>query len=251
MNKLHPDSIVDVVFEARFEHDDDPDLIIGKIRDKISSVKNAKPERLPSTTDLPHSIRIQHESLKYLPSFRFRPQGKFCSVRIGGNSISIAVTGQGNYPGGDILIAEIAEVFEEFLNALSNSIQITRLGLRYTNLLTEEDHDISGIDCLAIEIKCGNERVVDDLLLTYSKNCSTQHRLLIRVAAPQFVKSKESIDQKFTALVDIDVSTPEQALVETVEDIKAWLFEARKHKNKAYGDIMGAENIVRLTKEPV
>lgn len=245
--KLNPDSIVEAIFELRFEQEEDYEIFLGLASRQISLANKFNRKRLENA-DIPYAIRNSDERFKFLPVFEFFNETEDQFLRVGANVASFHIKGLGNYPGGEEFLKICNTLIRDLFEICKDHINVIRLGLRFTNLLTEIDHGIKSVSDLNVSIRASGEQIDDNLSLNYLVKHSSSHQSVVRVATPLFVQGK-SLPENFTALIDIDVSEPKEHEIYSDKDVIEWLSKARRFKNQDFVKLLGDDNFNRLKGE--
>jgi uncharacterized protein (TIGR04255 family) len=213
--KLKKDAIVEAICEIRFRSNDLDELVLGRLGDDDRWGSYAK-IRLP-IADLPGPVRNADPNLKFQPLLQFSEASTNTIVKIGASVFSFHVLKP--YCGWSQFKPQLYTLFD-FLFSRLKGVVVERIGLRYINGLTREDHLVENIDSLNVEIKVGG----DPLKLPYNLNYMTTGDkvcALVRIASPEFVSG--TAIPGLTALIDVDVFTPTTFTASESGAIKQWL----------------------------
>ena len=222
-HKLRVDTIAEALCEFRFSSTESvqlPELVLGKLASAQPWSEFAK-VRLP-TSEFPASLRALDLNLKYQPSLELRSTNGLALVKIGEWVLSVHRLAP--YPGGDDFETEIVQAVEVLFASLQG-LRIDRIGLRYINVFTHEEHGVTGISDLNQSISVAGEPMVSPVNLNYIKACDIGHTALVRIATPEFVGGP--IAKPFTVLVDVDVHTPSNFSCIDAKQAKDWVTAAR------------------------
>lgn len=229
--KLKKDSIIEAICEVRFSCEELEELVIGRLIDN-TPWKEYSRARLP-IADIPSPIRQADQNLKYQPVFEIRGNGEI--VKIGGSVISFHVLSP--YHGWDKFKLFLDQSIDALVVKIDN-ISITRIGLRYINALVAENHFINSISDLPLKISVGKKNIVLNYLNLNFMRKESDYSTLIRIASPEFVIGISNL----VALIDIDISTPDNFNTTDPSTAKDWL-------NKAH--LVGKEEYFNLIPEKV
>jgi uncharacterized protein (TIGR04255 family) len=202
--KLVKDAIAEALCEIRFECKESgtlPETVVSKLVE-FEPWRSFQHVRLP-LSDFPVSVRTQDPNLKYLPVIELREKSGPRVAKIGVNVLSFHHLPP--YPGWNAFKPEIDIAIDHLFKSLPE-LRATRMGLRYINVFTKEDHGVSSVSDLKYSITVSGRALHEPQLLHYQIKRSDAHVVQVRIATPEFVTS--SGGQKVDALVDLDVFTP-------------------------------------------
>jgi uncharacterized protein (TIGR04255 family) len=197
--KLTRDSIREALVEIRFESEELPEIVVGRLADYKTWGSWSK--RRLSAADIPSAIRESDPMLKFQPEIELFNESENLRIRIGGHAISIHNIGE--YYGWDSYKHEIGNVVDALFEKFEN-ITIKRIGLRYINALTKEAHLIESISDLSLGISIGNKEIADHINLSYftpKETCG----VMVKIATPLFVQDQTLRDT--SVIIDVDVFT--------------------------------------------
>jgi uncharacterized protein (TIGR04255 family) len=213
--KLKKDAIAEAVFEVRFTSRDLSEVFVGRLAGRWDAFA---PQRLP-VADIPASLRAQDANLQHVPFLELRGQQPRL-VKIGERVLSYHALPP--YPGWTKLKPEMIETIDILFGSLTG-FEATRLGLRYVNVLTTDDHFIKSVYSLNFKIAVANASLDAPLNLNYLENHGADHVSMVRIASKEFVGNPAP---SLSALVDVDVFTPTSFRTTDPARAKAWLNEA-------------------------
>jgi uncharacterized protein (TIGR04255 family) len=199
--KLKKDAIAEALCEVRFECDEVPELVVGKLGSH-DAWRGYRTQRLP-VADVPTSIRQTNPSLRHQPILEAQAPDGSRIVKIGSSVISYHVLAP--YCGWEAFREELGSALNFVFSSLT-SFKATRLGFRYINLLTTQDHQIASVTDLSLSISVAGKPFQPPFNLNYQSQRSSEHVALVRVASPEFVSGR--VGRVLDALIDVDVSTP-------------------------------------------
>jgi uncharacterized protein (TIGR04255 family) len=234
--KLSPDAVVEAILEARFESSGIPELTVGAL---ASVWKSYAHQRLPMA-NLPAPMRTGDPNLKYQPTLQLTsPDGRE-AVKIGENVVSLHAIGV--YPGWQAFQPSLHRLIDTVLSAIAGA-RITRLGLRYVNLLTLERHGIKTIADLNVDVQIAGKMLQDPMLLTYRHREGERHHVLVKVSSPEFVHGPTD---PFSAFVDIDVATSDNDDFRSVDSCFDWIEYAHEALKEHFFALLSDETVERL-----
>jgi uncharacterized protein (TIGR04255 family) len=225
--KLKDDAIIEALCELRFDADEQPEIVIGRLSDH-GSWKAFSKGRLP-VADIPPPIRSADSQLKYQPVLQLRSSDGTHLVKVGSNVISRHNVR--NYCGWEKFEPQLTEVFKALFESISN-IRVTRLGFRYVNAITSTRHFISGIWDLALDIKVAGNQLQEPINLNYLSVDGQAHTTMTRIASPQFVTGE--LPKDTTVVVDIDVSSPPNFVATDLKTVTEWTKKAHDFEKDAF-----------------
>jgi uncharacterized protein (TIGR04255 family) len=220
-SRLERDAIVEVVCEFRFDCPDGdavPERVIGRLADRAEWRSFEAIRLLPA--ELVSHLKSINPELGSQPVMELRNFNLGRAVKIGSNVLSFHALKP--YPGWqESLSAEIAAVVD-FLFAQLRQISMSRIGLRYLNVLNATEHGVAEIGDLNYSFKIDGQDVAHPQLVSFQERHKEGHVVTVRVASPEFVTGR--LPAEFSAFVDIDVSaTAGQAAMETSGEVKDWI----------------------------
>ena len=167
-------------------------------------------------------MRALDPNLKHQPSLELRSTSGLALVKIGESVLSVHRLA--TYPGGNAFEAEVGQALD-VLFALLTEVRLDRIGLRYINVFTREEHGVTGVSDLHQSISVAGEPLAAPVNLNYFRTHDAEHTSLVRIASPEFVGGP--IAKPYTVLVDVDVFTPTDFVCRDALRAKRWLSEAR------------------------
>ena len=241
--KLKRDAIAEALCEVRFECEESsslPEIVVGRLAE-FTMWKDFAKTRLPMS-DIPAPIRSSDRNLKYAPILQLNEANGARSVKIGVNVFSFQRMAP--YPGWAAFKPEIDESLD-FLFGSFNEFKATRLGFRYINIFSEEDHGVGSVGALNYSVKVAGQELTEPQNLNYQRQRSEGHIVQVRVASPEFVTGP----RKVQVLVDMDVFTP--VGVETVDAAAArdWIEEAHTYEKEEFFLLFTEDMMLTLVEE--
>ena len=240
--KLKVDTIAEAICEVRFdcrESSQLPELVVGKLASRDPWVAFDK-IRLP-VSELPASLRAQDLSLKFQPAIELREPSGHLIVKIGVNVLSVHRIAP--YPGGDAFEAEIDDDLK-FLFSSFDDLRVERLGLRYINIFTEQEHGVKSVLDLYQSVSLAGTLLITPFNLNYIKMHGAEHKALIKIATPEFVAGP--LSKPFHALVDVDVFTPDGFACADASHARRWISRAREYEKQEFFSLFTPEMTTRL-----
>ena len=240
--KLKKDCIVEALCELRFESSEVDELIVGRLTDGApwdSFVKT----RLPFA-DLPPPMRKANPQFQFQPTIQFKDPNLPLMINLGPNTISTNVLAP--YCGWNEFRPKIELTMEQLYSRLPDVV-LSRIGLRYVNIITPEHHLVDEITSLKINISVGGEPLRVPLNLTYQKDLDDK-KIVVRIASPSFVVGV-GLPAIYTALVDVDVATPDGFPIPNAEAAKAWIEEAHNLEKEEFFRLWPEELLNKLVEE--
>lgn len=240
--KLKKDAIAEALCEVRFESQELPELAVGKLAAQIQW-KNYAPNRLPAS-DIPGPIRSQDPSLRNQPILELRSPERHRLVKVGSNVLSYHVIAP--YCGWERFRIEIDEVLDHVFTSL-DGFRALRLGFRYINALTADDHLIPDVTALNCNIDVAGQKLDPQFNLNYRRQKSDTHFSLVRIASPDFVSGRINI--AMNALVDVDIFTPDAFETRDILLAKRWMVEAHDFEKEEFFSLLPASILEKLVEE--
>lgn len=197
--------------------------------------------RLP-LADVPAAIRVQDANLRNQAILEFRAPDGQKLVKMGPRVISLHLLEP--YPGWQAFSEQLKELVDSLFRTLPGLV-VERIGLRYVNLLTAEKHGIRGVSDLDFSISVGGKPLLNRLNLNYQveeADCTA----VVRVASSEFVTTSKP--GKFSALVDVDVFTPEGYSSRLGTEVLERIAAAHDIEKRQYKAVLGESVINRLRK---
>jgi len=237
--KLIRDAIVETVFEIRFSALPIPEALYGRIIDQ-PEWKGFEQKRLPGA-DLPTPIRIADEGLKFVPSFELISPDQKSSLRIGPFAVSHHRAAP--YLGWAQFRPELVKVVKSVFLAAEGS-KAERLGLRYINSVTNEDHFIPSFGNLNFAIHSPAGPIVDRVNVNFSRTLGIDLGSITRLATKDFVIG--NLPPATAAVIDIDVFTPPGFVAGGVDDVMSWVERAHEVEKRSFFELLPDDVIEKL-----
>lgn len=237
--RLHNDAIIEALCEIRFDSDEVPEIIVGRLTDHWSSLETVR----LSSSDIPQPIREQDPRLKYTATLELRDPSNEYVIRIGSNTISFHNTG--DYLGWDKLSKKMEETFTVLFEKVP-SISVKRIGYRYTNAIAEK-HLISDITDLDYEFKIANKKISGPVNLNVLQKCGDNHYIMTRIASLDFVEGQ--LPAGTNSIIDIDVYTPPTFSTSSISEVLKWINDAHTYEGTAFFKLIPEELLEKLVAE--
>jgi len=228
--KLKKDAIAEALCEVRFECEEStslPETVVSKLAE-FEPWRQFEKLRL-ATSDIPASLRSQVPDLKNQPVLVLREQNGSRLAKIGANVVSYHRLAP--YPGWETFKPEI-ESTVDYLFQLFQSFRATRLGFRYVNLFTDDDHGITSVTNLDYSVHVAGEHLHAPQNLNYRLTRSDDHIVQVRIASPEFVSG--TIGRNVHVLADLDVFTPPNFETTDAEATKKWIEDAHTYEKEEF-----------------
>jgi uncharacterized protein (TIGR04255 family) len=237
-SKLTPDMIQEALFEARFEHSELIELVIGKLATEFQK-PGWSAVRLP-VGEIPDVIREGDAALRILPTIELRSEDGAEIIRIGPHVVSHHIVG--GYVGWDNfqprLLATVAA-----MQACVPSISPVRLGLRYLNAPTPK-HGIASIWDLNLGIEAAGSTPASDVQLVYRVIEGTDLEGLVRVVTSSFIEEASVSDA--VAVIDIDMFTPDSTASVSMNSVGKWLEKAHDAEKRIFFGLLKDQTVAVL-----
>lgn len=238
-SKITPDAISEALLEIRFDHAVLPEVALGKLAgsDAWGPMEMA---RMPG--EVPEQLKAIEPNLRYAPSIELRSSDAGEVVRVGSNSISHHIVG--NYIGWNAFQPKLMNTAQTLFTKVPGA-KVTRLGLRYINALTPEQHHISSVYDLAIGLEVGGDRPPEKVQLAFEDQ-TDDLAILVRIVSALYVDGAPAAT---AAIVDIDVFSLIAAEQSSVHFIEQWLERAHDAEKRAFFRLLKGETLSRLKGE--
>jgi uncharacterized protein (TIGR04255 family) len=244
--KLRKDSIAEALCEVRFQCEESaslPEIVVARLAE-FQEWKEFQKIRL-SISDIPAAIRAQDPNLRNQPLLELRELGGSRSAKIGANVLSYHRLAP--YPGWAAFKPEIDRTIA-FLFHSFQPLTATRLGFRYVNAFTIEDHGINHVGDLNYSVNLGGNTLGEPQNLNYRLKRSDNHIVQVRIASPEFISG--SLERRVQVLVDLDVFTPSGFATNQDGFVKDWMENAHIYEKEEFFRLFTEEMKKRLIVEP-
>ncbi len=246
--KLRDDAIIEAVCQLQFESTELPEIVIGRLGDGAKWPGFAA-MRL-STADIPAPLRNSDPNLKFAPLIALRRKDGSRIIQIGERVISYHLVGVKAYCGWDKFKEELASSFGTFFGALPTS-KVQKISFRYINAIVADRHLVSDIHNLNLEIRVNGEKLSGPINLNYVESNETHHTTT-RVAHTNFVQIMQGsagLPAGTSAVVDVEVTTPEKFLVSKHEDVMDWVEIAHSREKDAFFKLIPPDVLSNLKED--
>lgn len=216
--KLRNDAILEALLELRFDTSDVPEVAVGRLIDHPQWRAFAQ-NRTP-ISNIPADFRLPHHNLRYQPTVELRDRFGTQILRAGSNVLSLH--NLKTYKGWHTDFQEDLVDMVRHLSDRVNSPRVRRIGLRYLNALTSNEHDIPSVSDLHISLSATNATVNDHLNINY-RQIRERFHIGTRVSTPDFVQGSAPAD--LSPFVDIDVYTPNDIDCSSPDGAIDWINE--------------------------
>ena len=238
--RLNPDAILEALVELRFETDELPEAIVGRLVD-IPQWKAYAQARLP-LAELPQTLRDADANLRHQPTLELRRGDGLRAVKLGSRVVSYHVTTP--YPGWEVFREEIGGVLRDVAARITD-IRYVRVGLRYINVFHPEKHGVRGVSDTTLAISVAGEPIETSLSLNYMR-ADGAHAITVRVATPDVIAGAGALLPGFSLLVDLELATVADPDLGCVEDVAGWIERAHELEKSAFFRLLPEHVLARL-----
>ena len=241
--KLKKDAIVEALCEVRFECDESaslPEIVVGKLAE-FELWRDFEKKRLP-VSDIPAPIRSSNPSLKNEPILQLNEANGARAIKIGANVFSFHRLAP--YPGWEAFKPEIDQSLDYLFGSFKD-FKATRLGFRYLNAFTYEDHEVANPRSLNYTVTVAGTELTEPQNLNYRRQPSEKHTVQVRIASPEFVSGAK----KLHVLVDLDVHTPDGVETVDVGVARNWIEDAHTYEKEEFFALFTDEMMQKLAEE--
>lgn len=238
-DKLKDDCLIEALCEVRFNTDEQPEIVIGRLSDH-DIWKNYSKNRLPAA-DIPGPIKEVNEAFKYQPVIELRSGDGQYLVKVGSNVISYHNIGK--YCGWKEFRPALDQVTEILFSCLKD-VQVHRVGFRYVNAITSERHFISNVNGLNLKVEIAGNKVGGPINLNYLVKNDDAHSTMTRIASSHFVQG--TLPKDTTVVVDIDVHSHEGFRTREKSAVVEWTKSAHDFEKEAFFKLIPKEVLEKL-----
>jgi len=238
-DKIKPDSLIEVLFEIRF---DAPTVLTEILIAKLSehpAWSQFQQRRLPAY-QIPEAMREAQIPLRFAPIFELTNESR--SVRVGPHVFSYHVNPP--YPGWTQFEQELMAATEVIFQK-ATGIKVQRLGFRYINGMTSSVHGIGSPADLDLSVTVSQVPQLDRVSLAYMVQPDESAQCMVKVATPEFVQG--IFPAGVQLFIDIDVFTREGFSSDSLSEVQEWLGTAHSHAKKEFFHLLRQSDIERLT----
>lgn len=237
--RLRDDAIIEALCELRFEAADLPEIVTGRLAD-YESWADFKKERLP-ISEMPASIRTRQPELRFRPTLQLNSAEKGRSVRVGDSVLSMHVVPK--YCGWATWKEELRAVIEYLFGRIPG-VAVRRIGLRYINALDAQRHLVRGFEDLLLGIDLAGRKVTSDVNVNLREELEAGFISTTRIATKSMVEGR--IPQSTSAIVDVDVFTPEGFTVNNANEAFGWVDRAHTIEKQLFFRLIPAAIIKKI-----
>lgn len=242
--KLKDDCIVEAICDVRFEADAQPEVILGRLSD-VPLWSSYHSVRLP-VIDIPVAVRQANPLLKFQPVFQLREESGPKLVKLGVNSLSIHVVGTGHYVGWEKWYPFLEQTVSSLFDDVRVS-ELSRVGLRYINVLTASRHKVRGIHELDLDLQIRSESVKAPFSVSLVSENGADMTGVTRVASPEFVEGP--LSQDAAAVVDVDVGSSRNLGFDAADAACKWIQLAHDFEKELFFALIPEKTLRELVDE--
>lgn len=236
--KLSPDMIHEALFEARFEHSELVELVIGKLAAQFQK-PGWSAIGLP-VGEIPHQIREGDAALRMLPTIELRSADGAEIIRIGAHVVSHHIVG--DYIGWNKFQPKLLDT-AGLMQTCIPSITPVRLGLRYINT-PSATHGIGSVWDLNFGIEAAGSTPASDFQLVYRVIEEADLEGLVRIMTSNFVETA-SVPEA-AAVIDIDMFTPDSTASVSMNLVGNWLEKAHEAEKRIFFGLLKDQTVAVL-----
>jgi uncharacterized protein (TIGR04255 family) len=148
-----------------------------------------------------------------------------------------------SYPGWSSLGPELQNDIHSVFTLSFADFKIVRLGIRYQNAFTREDHGIGGINDLNLKVTIGGAPVEFPANLNFRREREGM-RSLVRIASREMLDNP--LPANLTAFMDIDIGTPDDFECGNEKLVHQWFERAHLTLKEEYFSFYTPEMSERL-----
>ncbi|MEZ5499990.1 MAG: TIGR04255 family protein [Steroidobacteraceae bacterium] len=238
--KLKDDCIQEAIFEIKFKAELERERLIGRLSD-YAEYSAFEVRRLP-VGDIPQALFDSDPNLAYLPTLELVPnEQRSFVVRVGPRVVSYhKMPPYGGWAGLQPKLSKLVEVLFE----KAGKLEVTRLGLRYMNVLNKRLHAIQGVSELDLKIGIAGQSVESDLNLSLIVDDPPLFVSKVLVATPRFLTNQ--LPDGSNVFIDVDVFSPPDRRFSDQEDVVQWLTQAHEIEKREFFHLLRRETIEAL-----
>jgi uncharacterized protein (TIGR04255 family) len=240
-DKLKKDSIFQAAFDVRFTCRDLAEVVVGRLAGQ-PQWKQWDVQRLP-VADIPSAIRQQDPTLQFQPLLELRAKDSARLVRIGERSFSCHALLP--YPGWTVWKPELSAAIDLLYGSFED-FAATRFGFRYVNTMTP-DHFINDVADLRLAVRVADAPLGSPLMVNYQRNRDDDHIAVVRIASREFVSNP--VPSTLSAVVDIDIYTPEKYVSRDEKQAAVWLESAHVQLKEEFFQLFTDEILEKLRED--
>jgi uncharacterized protein (TIGR04255 family) len=240
--RLKKDCILEVIVEMQFDVEEQTEIVVGRLVDCPDWASYTK-HRTP-ISDIPVQIRLSDPAMRHQPLFDLRSEDGLFAVKIGSHALS--VHNMAGYVGWENYSPLVKNALHYMIEKLPGVV-VKRVGLRYINATTKEDHKIGSIEQLNVNVTLGEEALADDLSVNFIKRLSENVNVITRIATPRLVDGP--IPESATTFIDIDVYSGSGWSSSSEEEISSWIDNAHIAEKEQFFNILLEEVVNELRED--
>jgi uncharacterized protein (TIGR04255 family) len=238
--RLKHDAIVEALLELRFQSTTLPEVFLGRMVDH-EAWKGLKQRRLPAY-EIPAQIRDLDPNLKFTPLIEVALADGKGALRVGPSVVSLHRAAP--YVGWAKFKPELERLVSS-LFAVTDSLKLERIGLRYLNALDKSLHHVGSIADLDLKLIVGGNEIRDGVNFNFSISANENTECTVRLATKDFVKG---LPPNAFLLVDVDVYTIEGVSIPDQPSVINWIESAHRIEKAGFFSLFH-EHTVNLLKE--
>jgi uncharacterized protein (TIGR04255 family) len=238
--KLKRDSIVEAIFEIRFEAQAIPEIVFGRFADN-EKWAGWQQRELPAY-QIPAQLRNLDPNLKYAPILELGQPNKTYLLRFGPSVVSCHQ--QAPYSGWADFKPELSSVISTLFAATRGQLLVKRLGLRYLNALRPQLHYVGSIKDLDMQFVVSEGPVTDSLNINYTVRVGNNTSCTVRVATKDFVQG--ALPEDTSVYLDIDVFTDDGFSTSDEGLVREWIEFAHTQEKAEFFHLFTQELVDKL-----
>ena len=225
--KLKTDSIVEAVVELQFRTSDVSEVIVGRLAGSQPWAEFTAVS-LPAAS-LPPPLRRMDASMAHLPLLE-RRQNDQRFIRIGDQVLSCHRTKP--YVGWDLFGVEVHQAVDVLFASGIQGLLITRIGLRYINAFTQEEHGVASVDDLALKLSLSDRPIGVPFTLAFQRTLDGIGSALVKVAEKALVLNP--VPPNLAVLLDVDIFTADGFETQNPNEVHDWIERAHEAEKREY-----------------
>jgi uncharacterized protein (TIGR04255 family) len=238
--KLKDDSIVEAVFEIRFDTAIIPEILIGRFIDNEKWA--AREQRQLPAYNIPAQLRSIDPNIKFSPIIELGEPNTKSILRLGPSVVSYHQ--QAPYVGWAIFKPELLNVINTLFRATKGEIVVKRLGLRYMNALRPVVHFVNSIADLDMQLAVSEEPVANSVNVNYTITVGQDTSCTVRIATKDFVQG--ALPEDTSVYLDVDVFTNEGFGTKHEQGVGEWVEFAHTQEKAEFFHLFKQELIDKL-----
>lgn len=143
------------------------------------------------------------------------------------------------------MLEDIKSLADHAFEALED-FEVTRVGLRYINVLVPEVHMITSVHDFRFKVSVDDTPLEEGINLNFiRKNEQTTHT--VRIASPEFISNMRPSNG--VAVVDIDSSTVQPENLSNPDEILEWATKAHDEEKGIFFSLFEDEQLNKIVEE--